>query len=47
MEELLADVLETLKAAAMVHDIGIHPVERKYGNDDGPYQDLKGPPLAC
>ena len=46
MEELPADVLETLEAAAVVHDIGIHPAERKYGNDDGPYQELEGPPLA-
>ena len=46
MEELPADVLETLEAAAVVHDIGIHPAERKYGSSDGHYQELEGPPLA-
>ena len=46
MEGLPPDVRETLEAAAVVHDIGIHPAERKYGNDDGPYQELEGPPLA-
>ena len=46
MEGLSADVQETLEAAAVVHDIGIHPAERKYGNDDGPNQEREGPPLA-
>ncbi len=37
---------ETLEAAAIVHDIGIHPSEEKYGNCDGRNQELEGPPLA-
>lgn len=46
MEGLPANVQETLEAAAVVHDIGIHPAERKYGSCGGPYQELEGPPLA-
>ena len=46
LEGLPADVQEILEAAAVVHDIGIHPAERKYGNCNGPYQELEGPPLA-
>ena len=46
MEGLRADVQETLEAAAVVHDIDIHTVEQKYGNSDGPYQELEGPTLA-
>jgi len=36
----------TLEAAAVVHDIGIHISEEKYGSCAGPYQELEGPPLA-
>ena len=46
MEGLSANVQETLEAAAAVHDIGIHPAERKYGHCDGPLQEQEGPPLA-
>ena len=46
MEGLPADDQETLEAAAVVHDIGIHPAQRKYGNCDGPHQEQEGPPLA-
>ena len=46
MEGLPANVQETLEAAAVVHDIGIHPAERKYGHCDGPLQEREGPPLA-
>lgn len=46
MEGLRADVQETLEAAAVVHDIGIHPAEQKYGNSGGSYQELEGPTLA-
>ena len=46
MEGLPADVQEILEAAAVVHDIGIHPAEQKYDSCDGPYQELEGPPLA-
>lgn len=33
-------------AAAMLHDIGIHEAERKYGSASGKYQELEGPPIA-
>ena len=46
MEELPTNIQETLEAAAVVHDIGIHPAERKYGHCDGPQQEQEGPPLA-
>ena len=46
MEGLPTYVQETLEAAAVVHDIGIHPAERKYGHCDGPLQEREGPPLA-
>ncbi len=36
----------TLEAAAIVHDIGIHPAEEKYGNCSGKYQEELGPDLA-
>ncbi|MCD7981370.1 MAG: HD domain-containing protein [Clostridiales bacterium] len=35
-----------LEAAAVVHDIGIHISEEKYGSGSGRYQELEGPPLA-
>lgn len=46
MEGLATDNQETLEAASVVHDIGIHPAERKYGHCDGPLQEKEGPPLA-
>ena len=46
MEGLPANVQETLEAAIVVHNIGIHPAERKYGHCDGPLQEQEGPPLA-
>ncbi|MCC8163451.1 MAG: HD domain-containing protein [Lachnospiraceae bacterium] len=35
-----------LESAAVVHDIGIHPAEKKYGNCSGKYQEREGPPEA-
>lgn len=32
--------------AALVHDIGIHACEEKYGNTSGKYQEFEGPGLA-
>ena len=32
----------TLEAAAVVHDIGIKPAEKKFGCHDGPYQEKEG-----
>lgn len=33
-------------AAAILHDIGIHECERKYGSVNGQLQEIEGPPLA-
>ncbi len=47
LEEGLADEeLLILEAAAVVHDIGIHRCEEKYGICTGRYQEIEGPPLA-
>lgn len=35
-----------VKAAAILHDIGIHEAERKYGSAAGNYQEIEGPPIA-
>ena len=35
--------LDILEAAAILHDIGIHPAEKKYGNCAGPHQEMLGP----
>ena len=41
------ETLLTLEAAAIVHDIGIHPAEAKYdGRCDGRLQELEGPAPA-
>ncbi|MEW6034152.1 MAG: HD domain-containing protein [Chloroflexota bacterium] len=33
-------------AAALLHDIGIHVAEEKYGSIAGKYQEIEGPPIA-
>jgi hypothetical protein len=35
-----------IKAAAILHDIGILEAERKYGSSAGKYQETEGPPIA-
>jgi HD superfamily phosphohydrolase YqeK len=35
-----------VKASAILHDIGIHEAERKYGSSAGKYQEIEGPPIA-
>lgn len=35
-----------LESAAIVHDIGIHACEEKYGSCPGNLQEVEGPPLA-
>jgi uncharacterized protein len=45
-EDLAADPLAVLETAAILHDIGIHESERKYGSSAGNYQELEGPPVA-
>ncbi|MBI2851447.1 MAG: HD domain-containing protein [Chloroflexi bacterium] len=32
--------------AAVLHDIGIHQAEKKYGSPSGRYQEIEGPPIA-
>lgn len=43
MEGLDDKTQEILEAAAIVHDIGIHKAEEKYGRNTGKYQELEGP----
>jgi len=35
-----------VRAAAILHDIGIIEAERKYGSPAGKYQEIEGPPIA-
>jgi hypothetical protein len=35
-----------ITAAAILHDIGIHQAELKYGSPAGKYQEIEGPPIA-
>ena len=35
-----------VRAAAILHDIGILEAERKHGSSSGPLQELEGPPIA-
>ena len=35
-----------VRAAAILHDIGTHEAERKYGSSAGKYQEIEGPPIA-
>ena len=32
--------------AAVLHDIGIHMAEKKYGSPGGKFQEIEGPPIA-
>lgn len=45
-EHLDEDTLFVLEAAAILHDIGIHPAEAKYGNCNGKAQEELGPDEA-
>jgi len=36
----------TVRAAAVLHDIGIHEAERKHGSAAGRFQEIEGPPIA-
>lgn len=36
----------TLEAAALVHDVGILPANKKYGSCNGKLQEQEGPPVA-
>lgn len=46
LEQLDENELFILRAAALVHDIGIKPSEEKYGSCTGKQQELEGPPVA-
>ncbi len=47
VSELLDDqTLEILEATALLHDIGIHVAEKKYGRSSSHYQEVEGPPVA-
>lgn len=46
MEGLTGEALETLEAAALVHDIGIRPAEETYGYSSAELQEELGPPAA-
>lgn len=45
-EEMDEETLFILEAAAILHDIGIHPSEKKYGNSHGKHQEELGPDEA-
>ena len=45
-EGLDAQAQEILDAAALLHDIGIHAAERKFGACGGPLQEAEGPSAA-
>lgn len=46
MEQVDADTLFILEAAALTHDIGIHICEEKYGDCNGKLQEKEGPAIA-
>ena len=46
LESLDEQTLYILESAAVVHDIGIHVCEEKYGSCEGKLQEKEGPALA-
>lgn len=46
MEGLDEETLVILETAAILHDIGIHKCEEKYGSEAGNLQEQEGPPEA-
>ena len=46
LEGLPEDQQGILRTAAVLHDIGIHAAEEKYGSSSGKYQEIEGPPIA-
>jgi uncharacterized protein len=46
MEGISEKEQQVLEAAAVLHDIGIHICEQKYGNCDGRNQEIEGPAIA-
>ena len=45
-EKLSEETQNILEVAAILHDIGIHEAERKYGSTSGKYQEQEGASLA-
>lgn len=45
-EDMESEQLFILKAAAILHDVGIHAAEAKYGNSHGKHQEELGPAEA-
>lgn len=45
-ESLDAQTLEILEITALLHDIGIHVAEQKFGTSSGHHQEIEGPPVA-
>lgn len=46
LEHISAETQEILTVAAVLHDIGIHAAEEKYGSSSGHYQEIEGPKPA-
>ena len=46
LEGLSAKRLAILQTAAVLHDIGIHKAEEKYGSSSGHFQEIEGPAPA-
>ncbi|MCH3991298.1 MAG: HD domain-containing protein [Prevotella sp.] len=46
LEHIDPDTLFILETAAIVHDIGIHVAEKKYGDSNGKLQEKEGPAEA-
>jgi HD superfamily phosphodiesterase len=46
MERLSTEMMLVLELTAILHDIGIHVSEAKYGYSDGRKQEIEGPPVA-
>ena len=46
MESSLDVCSLVVRAAAILHDIGIQAAERKHGSSSGRYQEIEGPPIA-
>jgi len=46
MEALSVKEQFVLELTAILHDIGIHVSEARYGHSDGKLQELEGPPVA-
>ena len=46
MENISPEEYFILETASILHDIGIHPAEKKYGSSGGKLQEKEGPPEA-